>query len=196
MPHYQTQPQRKYRYETIAKAEGEQCLMCYIEKKKRRGPPQVKLIIEHSDNIPSNWSWRNLHLACYSHNKKLEKLNVQEKIKLLQGYSDQLERERERENLPTWKTVLKDELPYETGSPEMQANKNFEPRWLRYVHDVMQKYGTQGKKEIISGGAAYAHCSIQTSTNYLTKYTSPISPFIETLDDDGNKIITYRQNVT
>lgn len=192
MPHYQTKSERKYRYDMIAKAEGDQCLLCYIENRMRRGPPQVKLIIEHSDNILHNWSWGNLHLACYSHNKKLEKLNVQEKIKLLEAYSDQLERERERENLPTWKTVLKDELPYDTGSPEMQANKKFEPRWLRYVHSVMSQYGSQGRKEIISAAAAYCNCSIQTSSNYYIKHTSAISPFMETLDEDGSKIIKYR----
>lgn len=192
MPSYQTKSQRQYRYEMIARAEGEQCILCYIEKGVRRGPPQAKLIIEHSDNNQSNWSWSNLHLACYSHNKKLEKLNVQEKIKLFQGYSDQLERERERENLPTWKTVLKDELPYDSGSPEMQANKKFEPRWLRYVHGVIRQYGSQGRKEIISAAAAFCNCSIQTSSNYYTKHTSQISPFMETYDEDGNKIIKYR----
>jgi len=193
MPHYQTKTQRQYRYDMIAKAEGEQCLVCYIEKGIRRGPPKSKLIIEHSDNDHTNWSWNNLHLACYSHNKTLEKLNVQEKIKLLAAYTDQLERERERENLPTWKTLVKEEIPYEYGPPEMRASKVFLKRWLVRVHEIIREEGTEKKKDLINRAAHFAGCSKQTSTNYLEVYTSLDSPFMETTDSDGNAIITYRR---
>lgn len=192
MPKYQTTAQRQHRYQMIARAEGERCIICFIEKRKIKKPPNVKLEIDHADSNPTNWSWRNLHLVCHRCNCKMRQLPAKKHIKFMRDYSDQLERERERENLPTWKTVLKEELPYETGSPEMQANKNFEPQWLRYVHNEVRSRGTVPRKEIISGGAAYSHCSIQTSTNYLTKYTSPISPFMEALDEDGNKVIRYR----
>jgi hypothetical protein len=191
MPKLQTKPQRKYRYEMIAKAEGEQCLACYMESGKRRGPPKTVLQIDHADNDDTNWSWGNIHLLCRNHNCKYRGQNH---IRLFQSYSDQLERERERENFPTWKTVLKDEIPYDNASAEMQANKIYEPRWKRYVHKTVREQGSPMKKEIISGGAAYSHCSIQTSTNYLTKYTSPISPFKETTDEDGNKVIVYRED--
>lgn len=194
MGHYQTKSQRQYRYEMIARAEGDQCLLCYIEKGISRGPPRTKLIIEHSDNNRQNWSWDNLHLACYSDNKILEKQNVQDKIKLLRQYSDELERERERENLPTWKTLLKDEIPYEYGPPEMRANKVFLPRWLFRVHQILKEEGSEKKKDLIARAAHYAKCSKQTSTNYLEVYTSIDSPFMETADSDGNVIITYRQS--
>lgn len=194
MPHYQTKSQREHRYEMIARAEGDQCLLCYIEKGIRRGPPRTKLIIEHSDNNPQNWSWDNLHLACYSHNKTLEKQNVQDKIKLLRQYSDQLERDRERENLPTWKTLLKDEIPYESGPPEMRARKVFERRWLFRLHQIMKEEGSEKKKDLIARAAHFAKCSKQTSTNYLEVYTSIDSPFMEATDSEGNTIITYRQN--
>jgi len=194
MPKLQTNSQREFRYKTIAEAEGDQCIACYIEKHVRRGPPKTKLIIEHTDNNQKNWAWGNLHLCCYSHNKKFEKMPVEAKVTLLQSYSDQLERERGRENLPTWKTIRKSMVPYEYGSPEMQANKKFEPRWLKYVHAEVKANGSVKKKDLIAGGAYHAHCSIQTSTNYLLKYASPSSPFMETLDDDGDKIIQYRQN--
>jgi len=192
MPHYQTKSQRQYRYERIAKAEGEQCILCYIEKGIRKGPPKAKLIIEHSDNNKENWSWDNLHLACYSHNKILEKLNVQEKIKLLSSYSDQLERDRERENLPTWKTIAKEEIPYEYGPPEMRAHKVFLKRWLARVHQILSEEGSEKKKELIARSAHYAKCSKQTSSNYLEVYTSIDSPFMETNDGEGNVIITFR----
>lgn len=193
MPKLQTNAQRRYRYDMIARAEGEQCLMCHIEKFVRRSRLTGKLEIDHADSDQTNWSWSNLHLVCHKHNCILRNLSPRQHLTLMRGYSDQLERERERENLPTWKTVLKDQVPYETGSPEMQANRNFEKRWLRYAHQSLLDNGSVKKKELISGGSAFSNCSIQTSTNYLTKYTSPISVFQETMDSDGDKIIVYRE---
>jgi len=192
MAKLQTNKQRQYRYETIARAEGEQCIACKIELGIRRGPPRARLIIEHADNDQSNWTWSNIHLCCYSHNKHFEKLPVGKKIKLLRAYSDQLERERERAGLPTWKDVIKDQIPYESGSPEMQAHKKFEPKWKKYVHRILQANGSGDKREIIRGAAKASGCSLQTSRNYLEKYTSEFEgPFKEGLDGDGNKIITY-----
>ena len=146
MPKYQTKPQRSWRYEKVARAEGEQCLACKIEKGIRRGPPGARLVVEHADNNPRNWAWSNLHLSCYSHNKRFEKLEVHEKISLLRSYGDQLEKEREREGLPTWRTVLKDELPYEDGSPEMKANRRMERRWCYYVNELLKSKGSELKK--------------------------------------------------
>lgn len=192
MGKYQTKAQRKDRYEKIAAAEGEQCLICYIEKGIRKGPPKAKLILEHSDNNPQNWEWPNVHLACYSCNKRLEKLNVRDKIAMIRRYSDQLERDRERENLPTRKTILKDEIPYDLGPPEMRAHKVFFKKWLFRVHQILREEGSEKKKDLIARAAHYAKCSKQTSTNYLEVYTSIDSPFMETMDGEGNVIITYR----
>lgn len=189
MPKLQTNAQRRGRYEMIARVEGEQCLACYIEKGKRRGPPAAELQIDHADNNERNWDWHNLHLLCRSHNCKFR---GRDHSALFQSYSDQLERERERDNLPTRKTVMKDEIAYEDGSPEMRANRRFEVLWLRYVHKVVKEEGSALRKEIISGGAAASNCSIQTSTKYLIKYTSPISPFMEKPDGDGDTVIVYR----
>jgi len=192
MPKLQTNRQRKIRYETIARAEGDQCLICWIEDRVRRGPPRKKLIIEHADNDETNWSWSNLHLCCYSHNKKMEQLTSEAKKKLIRGYSDQLERERERAGLPTWGDVLKDMIPYESGSPEMKAHKRFERIWLRWVRQQLNRHGSYDKRELLREAAKVSRCSIQTSRNYLEKYTSELEgPFKETFDDDGEKIITY-----
>lgn len=196
MPKIWTKAEYEFVRDKIVKAEGNQCIVCKIKDGIRRGPPRKRLIIEHADNDRANRSWSNLHLVCYSHNKKLEKLSVKAKKTLLRSYGDQLERERERENLSTWKTVLKDDLPYENGSPEMQANRKFETKWLRYVHGELKEKGSALKREIITGAAAFANSSIQTSTNYLAKYTSPISVFRESFDDDGNKIIIYRNRAS
>lgn len=193
MPKYQTTAQRAYRYDMIAKAEGEQCLVCYFERGKR--PSRGKLIIEHADNNPKNWAWGNLHLCCYAHNKLLEQCPVEEKISRLKTYSDHLERERERENLPTWKTVLKDELSYDGASTEIQLSRKYRARWLRYAHHRIKEDGAVRKKELILAAAKYSGCSKQTSTNYLEVETANVedAPFQETLDDDGEVVIVYRR---
>jgi hypothetical protein len=194
MPKIQTKAQRRGLYEIIAKAEGEQCLVHKIEKGIRVGPPRRRLVIEHSDNNEKNWAWGNIHLACYSCNKKLEKLNVHDKISLLRSYSDQLEREREREGLPTWKTVLRDAIPYEDGSPEMQARRRYEPRWERYALKKIKENGSILRKDLIAGGAKYSGCATNTSINYLIRHTGPEGPLKEDYDDDGNKIIRFLEN--
>ena len=194
MPKYQTNAQRKHRYEKIARAEGERCIICWVEKKVRRGPPNANLEIDHLDGDPMNWNWENLHLVCHRDNCRLREMPVEARKTMLQDYSDQVERERERENLPTWKTILKDEITYEYGPPEMRANKVFLKRWLFRVHQIIREEGSEKKKDLISRAAHFSKCSKQTSTNYLEVYTSIDSPFMETTDSDGNLIITYRQN--
>ena len=196
MAKYQTTPQRQYRYGMIAKAEGERCIICWVEKKVRRGPPNVRLEIDHADGDPMNWNWENLHLVCHRDNCKLRDMPIKARVTMLRSYSDQVERERERENLPTWKTILKDAIPYEYGPPEMRANKVFLKRWLLRVHQIMKEEGSEKKKDLIARAAHYAKCSKQTSTNYLEVYTSIDSPFMESSDSEGNVIITYRQRNT
>jgi len=192
MPKYQTNAQRHYRYERIAKAEGEQCIVCWIEKKVRRGPPSVKLEIDHADGNKENWSWDNLHLVCHRDNCRLREMTVKAKVTMLRTYSDQLERERERENLPTWKTLDKEDSDYRSGPPEMKANSRYEPKWLNFIHGQLKADGSILREDAISGGAHYSGCAVQTSRNYLTKHTSPWSCFKEKVDSSGNKVIVYR----
>ena len=118
---------------------------------------------------------------------------VKARTTMLQDYSDQVEKERERENLPTWKTILKDEITYEYGPPEMQAHRVFLKRWLLRVHQIIREEGSEKKKDLITRAAHYAKCSKQTSTNYLEVYTSIDSPFMESSDSQGDVIITYRK---
>jgi len=195
MPKTQTNTQRKSKYEMIARAEGEQCIVCHIEHFVRRSRPAGKLEIDHADNNETNWNWSNLHLVCHKHNCVLREMSPRRHISLLREYSSQVEKERERENLPTRKTLLKDMIPYQDGSPEMKANRTYEKVWLTEAHrTVREGNGSAFKKDVISNGAARSGCSIQVSQyNYLVKYTAPISVFRETEDEDGNKIIVYRE---
>jgi len=188
----QTNAQHKFRYETIAKAEGEQCIVCWIEKHRHVKPPKRKLVIEHADNDQTNWAWTNLHLVCYSHNKKMERLSRARKIATLRAYGDQLERERERENLPTWNTVLSGMVPVETGCTVVQLRRMYERKWLDYAHQLLAERITVGRKEFIASAAKKAGCSKQTSTNYYEVHTSAEGTFQEALDGDGNPSIMFR----
>ena len=194
MPKYQTPEQRKERYDILVKGYGEQCLICKMKDGVRRGPPRKKLIIEHVDNDRTNWSWNNIYLCCYSHNKIMESWKTREKITRIRGYIDLLEREREREGLPTLKDVLKERLDYEGASTEIQLNRRYHRRWLKYLHRIIGEEGTVPRKTVIADCGNYAGCSRQTSENYLLLATARNAPFQETLDDDGNKIVRYREN--
>ena len=187
-------------YQTIAKAEGEECIVCHMdhfiprktERRNYKSPRGFKLEIDHADGDRTNWAWSNLHLVCKKHNCALRGMTMSKHITLLRGYSIRLERERDRENLPTYKSVLKEGLSYDNASLELKLNKTYEAAWGRYAHKSLRDSGTVLKKNMISGGAMAANCSIQTSTNYLTKYTAPNGPFEEKQDEDGNRIIAYR----
>ena len=196
MGKYQTSAQRQYRYQRIAEAEGDRCIICWVEKGVRKGPPSTRLEIDHADGDPTNWSWGNLHLVCHRDNCRLREMPLKARVTTLRSYSDQVERERERENKPTWATILKDEIPYEYGPPEMRANKVFLKRWLFRVHQILKEEGSEKKKDLIARSAHFAKCSKQTSTNYLEVYASIDGPFLEIMDNDGSLIITYRQKRT
>jgi hypothetical protein len=195
MPKYQTKEQRHYRYEMLAKAEGDECLICRIEKGIRVGPPARKLIIEHSNNDITDWSWNNLHLSCYSHNKLLEKLSVPAKLALLEQYSDQRERQRQREGLPTRSTVLKDAIDFEGASTEIQLNRLYHAKWLRYVIARIEERKSEDRKRLITAAAKKAGCSKQTSTNYMEVETADVEDAIlkEVIDQDGNRIIMFKK---
>ncbi|MFC1977907.1 hypothetical protein ACFLWS_06570 [Chloroflexota bacterium] len=103
MPKLQTNAQHDFRYETIALAEGEECIVCHLEhfvprsSSNRSRRDYKKLEIDHADSNRTNWAWSNLHLVCHKHNCWLRNLPMVKHISLLRSYSDQLERERERE---------------------------------------------------------------------------------------------------
>lgn len=192
MPKYQTTAQRKKRYDTISRAEGDMCIVCWIERRVKRSPPRYKLEIDHADGDHTNWSWENLHLVCHSCNCRLREIQVKTRVTMLREYSDQVKRERERSNLTTWDTVIREQLHYESGSPEMKANQVFIKRWLTRVHEILSEEGSEKKKDLITRAAHFANCSKQTSTNYLEVYSSIDGPFMETTDDNGNLVIKYR----
>ena len=184
--------QYKLAYDFIATRDGEYCLACFIEKGIKRGPPAIKLQIDHADNNPRNWSSNNLHLLCQTHNLKMRAMPAVEHKRLIDEYSAKNEcvRAQENQHIPTM--TAKELVDYTCGSTEMQANGIFEPRWLDFMHNWIKANGSIPKSEAIYGGAAVAGCNPSTTERYLKKYTSTMGPFKESRDSAGTKIIVYR----
>jgi hypothetical protein len=178
-------------YEFIARSDGEYCLVCFIEKGIKRGPPVVKLQIDHADSNPSNWSPENLHLLCQAHNLALRKMTSAEHKRLISDYSAKNVCARARDNVSTPTTTAKEIVDYNSASPEMQANSLFEQRWLDFMHEWVRSNGSIPQKEAIYGGAAATGCSPSTTERYLGKYTSSMGCFKESRDSSGAKIIVY-----
>ena len=197
MPKIQTVYQRRYRYDVIAKAEGDECIVCHMAG-RHRSPPHYRLIIEHTDNNQINWAWTNLHLVCYScnqtmaNNLKSGKWSLRYKISLLQAYSDQLERDRERDNYPTWQTVLVEDLGANSNTPEIRLHRFFLPRWRKYVHQLLTSQGSMTRKELILNAAKKVGCSKLTSTNYFEVEAASLEGILkEVPDDDGNMVVVF-----
>ncbi len=186
--------QHKLAYEFIANRDGENCLACFIEKGIRRGPPTIKLQIDHADNNPRNWSPTNLYLLCQTHNLKMRKMTAVEHKRLIAEYSAKNECVRARENhhMPT--VVAKEQVDYSSGSPEMQANSIFEQLWLDFMHGWIRANGSIPKSEAINSGAAAAGCNPSTTARYLAKYASSMGCFKESRDNTGIRIIVYRDD--
>lgn len=202
MPKILTTYQRQKIAEKVTKAEGEHCLFCWAEKGIKAGPhfkETRKLVLEHADNDQTNWTLGvngNIHWACYSCNKKREKMPVKDKIASTTLYSDQLYRERKSFFVPTWDDVLQDDINYEGASTEIQLNRRYYREWLRYCFTRLLDDGSVLKKSLILAAAKRAGCSKQTSTNYLEVETSDEGPFIETRDGNGNPVIKLRNPCT
>jgi hypothetical protein len=184
--------QHKLAYGFIARTDGEYCLACFVEKDIKRGPPAIKLQIDHADCNESNWSPDNLHFLCQQHNLKMKKLTSFEHKKLIEKYSAKNECVREREIFQVPTKIAKEIVDYASGSPEMQANSLFEQKWLDFMHGWIRSNGSIPKEEAINSGALIAGCNPITTARYLSKYTSSMSCFKITRDSTGAKIVTYR----
>ena len=185
-------PQRERLYPYVVKVHGNYCIACFVEKHIRRGPPSIKLELDHANGDETDWSPGNIYPVCKVQNLEFRGMKPAAHKKLLERYSIQNERERERNNFSTRKTMVKEEANYQCGPPEMKANSKFEPSWLTFIHDQVGSDGSIKKEDAISGGAHFSGCAVQTSRNYLVKYTSPWSCFKEDIDSSGARIIVYR----
>ncbi len=187
-------PQRDRLYPYVVKIHGAYCIACFIEEQVKRGPPGIKLELDHANGDVTDWSPENIYPVCKKHNLQFRGMKPATHKRLLEAYGIRNERARERENLSTRKTLIKEEADYKSGPAEMKANSSYEPKWLNFMHEQIGADGSITKDDAISGGAHASGCAVQTSRNYLIKYTSPWSCFQETIDSTGNKVIIYRES--
>lgn len=202
MPKRFTNSQRNYVEELVTKAEGDFCLICYFEKGiKRRnitrkdGRIEKRVILEHADNDPNNntlGARGNIHHVCKAHNKIMESWPVDEKVALIFDYSAQIERERERKGLPTWKDVLPDNITYDHASAEVQLSKRYYPRWREFVISELREKGTIEKQALIAAAANASGCRLPTSRNYMTEITA-YNGLLKEEVINGMKIIVFRE---
>lgn len=180
--------QHEMAYRFIAARDGEYCL----DPACRKGPPRVKLQIDHADNNPSNWDPDNLHLLCQRHNLKMRQLTRAEHKRLIALYSAKnvCVQKCARGNPST--ALAKELVDYRQGSTEMQANSYFENQYREWILAYIKSNGMIPKEEAIYSGAETVGSSPATTTRYLKKLTSTAGPLQEKKDATGTVVITFR----
>lgn len=200
MPKSMTNAEHDFRYETIVQAEGEECIVCHMEhivprKQLRRvykSPRGFRFEIDHADNDRTNWDWENIHLVCKKHNCTLRGMTTSAHLTLMQAYRVQLEREREREGLTTWKSITKDMISFDGAPTVVQLNRRYRPIWIRYVIGLLTAEHSFDRTRLIVNAANKAGCSKQTSENYLAVEAADDGLLKITLNRDGEKIVVLR----
>lgn len=181
--------QHELAYRFIAARDGEYCLAPDC----RKGPPRVKLQIDHADNNTDNWDTGNLHLLCQKHNLKMRQLSRAEHKKLMVHYSAINERERESARGSSSTSTVKEMVDYRQGSPEMQANSYFEIQYREWILAYIKTNGFITKEEALYSGAEVVGNSPTTTTRYLKKLTSAAGPLTEKKDATGTVVILFRR---
>lgn len=185
----------------ITRAEGDFCLICWIEDGVlRRNLPKKKkrIIIEHADNDPNNNTLGvegNLHHVCASHNQSMIKMKAEAKIKRIRECSVLLYRQRKEQGLETWDDILPGELDYSTASVEVQLGKRYRKKAEPYIKQRLQQ-GPVSRKALIDATAYEAGCSQQWVANYLSKHCSdhPEAPLID-YEEDGVRMIALKNHI-
>lgn len=180
-------------YGLLAYAEGEYCLACFAEGAGRRGPPSVKLEIDHANGIPNDWSEGNLHLLCKAHNLKFRRLTSKRHFSLLRTYSAVNVCVRRKEGMDPRKARIMAEVDLKAGSTELFLNSIFEPGWLNWMNEQLTTYDNITKKKAINAGAAAQQCSNSTTARYYDVHTSEEGEFEEFTNSSGHRCVRYRQ---
>jgi len=177
-------------YKWIAARDGEHCLACFIERGVQK---KGKLQIDHANNDITDWSPKNLHLLCQTHNLKMRALTTQQHINLMRQYSARNERKREKIRGGEAEDIVSAVVDYTSGSPEMQVNVKCRKGFTDWTLGIINKYGSWPKKDIINSGAHVAGCNTQTSRRYLDALTGSVGPLQETRDETGTVVISFRK---
>lgn len=158
---------RFWAYRFLVARDGERCLIC------QKGPAAKRqLEIDHIDNNPLNDNPDNLCLLCGSCNKKFLTVSLPVKKKCIIKAKKVCLCVSEREKSVASTLIVKSQVDYVKGSPEMQANDFFELDFRTWVLKQVRTYGNYPKAEAINSGAEIVGCSVVTSRRYLEKLLS------------------------
>lgn len=87
---------------------------------------------------------------------------------------------------------VKSIVPYDEGSPQMQANEQFEGAWRNYCEARLRSEGRILKKTAINAGSEAVGCNPKTAYGYWNKWTSEEGPAREMTDEFHNKFAVWR----
>lgn len=163
-------------YLYLVTRDGERCYLC-------GGPPPLE--IEHVDGNKDNDDPANLRLA--HHGCNVGKENRHRVHRNAPG-SVRVERDELTPNT----RIFKETLPYGQGSPEMQANAQYETRVRRWLLAYINEHGFIAKKEAIVASAEIAGCNPMSAARYLDKMTSIVGPLMVERDATGRELIYAR----
>ena len=159
------------------------CELC-----KKVGNVETDLQIHHVDGIVSRNEIENLRLMHQPCNVRIHHAKAP-----LVGLSEPSKRERKSSpHSPT--ELVKILVDYTSGSPEMQANNQFEPEYRNWlIARIRNAPGMEiEKKEAINAGAEAVGCNPKTSRPYYDKMVSSEGPCYETKTESKIKIVKLK----
>jgi len=175
--------QRKWIYLYLVERDGSKCSICGIKEK------EIKHEIDHIDGNPANQNNLNLRILCHSCN-----------IKTAIGRNKKSRRkhhgvfvEREGENLDATSRI-KQNVDYQKGSSEMQANDYFELGFRNWLTANLLNRKEIEKDDAIASGAEITGASINACRNYLLKFTSNEGPACEIKLPSKTKVVRLRKS--
>lgn len=183
--------QRRIIYAFLAARDGEYCLRCAYEG-KRRGPPDDPLEIDHADGDPENWDPANLHLLCGGCNLILRGKSSEDHRTLLRIYGAKNVCVRVSECESDATRWARSAVDYLSGSPEMQANSYYEVHYRNWMIEIVTRFKKLSQDEAIHSGAEMVGCSPASAGRYLKKMCSAAGIFEKYRDDDGIIQVRYK----
>lgn len=173
---------RLWAYRYLVARDGEICQEC-----GKSPTTQYSLDIDHKDGNKDNNDPSNLQLLCRKCNQAKEN---RRRSKCDHNVCVSVE------GSPATR-IVRDQVDYLQGSPEMKANSYFEIDfrvWLLKEIDKRKGLGVD-RKEAINTGAELVGCSPMTTSRYLDKLLSKAGPLKEEKDLMGNKILVLKEAI-
>jgi hypothetical protein len=91
--------------------------------------------------------------------------------------------------------IVKEQVDYTLGSPEMKANSFFENSFRKWILAEINSNQAIVKKDAINAGAELVGCSTMTIGRYLDKLLSIVGPLQEINDLMGSKILVLKDKI-